>query len=207
MPESDEKKQAEVFNYLSAITSVILGLGLTHLLAGYARLIYTQESICLPWLYTGWIVLLLPVYFIYWWAFWDYRKLGRWTFTAFSFLLIGPIGLYLITVLLLPDKINQPLFDVHAHYLNIRHWHFGLWAALQIWGILLSPLLKEGFKISSLLNRYKYAQYILLSALVVGFFNATLLKPSFILDTGILIIFWIVLLYVLSAHRRSLQTE
>jgi len=207
MSEFDEKKQGEVFNYLSVVTSIILGLGLGHLLIGCARLIHARELLVVPWLYMGWVVLLLPVYLAYWWAFWDYRKQVRWTFMAFLFLLIGPIGLYLITALLLPDISNQASFKADAHYLNIRRWFFGLWSVLQVWGIMLSPWLRDGFKGASFLNRYKYAQYILLVALVAGFFSVAPPGPTFLLDTCILVIFWLVLIYLLSAHRQFLRTD
>jgi hypothetical protein len=207
MCESGDQKQLEVFNYLSVVTSIILGLGLGHLLIGCARLIHVRESLSAFWLYVGWVVLLLPVYVTYWWAFWDYRKQVIWTFWGFFFLLIGPIGLYLITSLLLPDTSNQASFNAIAHYLNVRSWFFGLWAVLQVWGIMLSPWLKDGFKRASFFNHYKYAQYILLVALITGFLSATPSRPAFLLDSGVLVTFWIVLIYLLGAHRWILQTK
>lgn len=207
MSEPDEKKQVELFNYLSVVTSIILGLGLGHLLTGCARLIYSRESLTTSWLYMGWVVLLLPVYVTYWWAFWDYQKKVRWTFMGFFFLLIGPTGLYLITTLLLPDTNSKSTFDATEHYLSIRQWFFALWVVLQVWGIMLSPWLKDGIKRASFLNSYKYAQYILLVALVSGFLMVPLSSRSLILDTVILSIFWIVLIYLISSHRRILKTK
>jgi hypothetical protein len=202
-----EKKQGEVFNYLSVVTSIILGLGLGHLLTGCARLIQARETVFVSWLYMGWIVILLPVYLTYWWVFWDYRKQVTWTFVIFFFLLIGPIGLYLNTALLLPDITNQASFNTTAHYLKIRPWLFGLWVLLQVWGVMLSPWLKDGFKRASFFNRYKLAQYILLIALGAGFFINTPPEPPFILDIIILVIFWLVLVYLISAHRRFLRMD
>lgn len=207
MSEAEEKRRGEIFNYLSVVTSIILGFGLGQLLTGYARLIQVRESLDIPYLYLGWVALLLPVYLAYWWAFWDYRKQVRWTFVAFLALLSGPIGLYLITALLLPDVINQAWFNATENYLNIRRWFFGLWALLQVWGIALSPWLKDGFKKASFLNRYKYAQYILLCALVAGFVSDAPAGPPFLLDTGILVIFWGALLYLLGAHRQFLRAN
>ena len=205
MSDSGEEKQVEIFNYLSVIISIILGLGLGHLLTGCARLIATRQTLTISWLYVSWIVLLFPVYVTYWWAFWDYRKHVHWSFVSFFFLLIGPTGLYLITALLLPDLSNKICFNATAHYLNIRYWFFVLWIVLQIWGIMLSPWLKEGIKLTSFLNRYKYAQYLLLLALVSGFFNVVLSRQNLLVDTGALSIFWLVLVYLLSAHRRILK--
>lgn len=207
MSEPNQEKQIEVFNYLSVVTSIILGLGLGHLLTGIARMIGTGQPWSASWLYVGWVALLLPLYVIYWWSFWDYRKRVRWTFMGFFFLLIGPIGLYLITALLLPETPDHAPLDTTGHYLKVRRWLFGLWAMLQVWGIMLSPWLKDGFVGASFFNRYKYAQYVLLAALVAGFFSAGPREALFLLDTGILVIFWIVLIYLVGTHRRVLQAQ
>lgn len=201
MSEQLQKSEAEVFNYLTVLTSVVLGLGLSHLLVGYARLIQTPGYLSGTWLYTGWLLLLLPLYFTYWWSFWDYRERVRWNFMGFSLLLLGPVCLYLITALYFPDNLAEPHFDLKAHYLQIRSWAFGLWVLLQIWGIMLAPWLKTGFRWSSFITRYKVAQFILLAALLTGYF----VNYHWALDTSILLIFWLVLIYILSAHRPNLQ--
>jgi hypothetical protein len=199
MAAATTTQEADVFNYLSVLTSVVLGLGLTHLLVGYARLIEVDGVLSTSWIYTGWITLLLPLYFTYWWAFWDYRERVKWSFLAFSLLLAGPVGLYFVTALYVPDRIDAS-FDAHTHYLQVRPWVLALWAALQLWGIILAPWLKDGFRLSSLANPYKAAQAVLLIALLFAYFN----DFSTALDGTVLAIFWAVLLYILSAHRRRI---
>lgn len=194
------KSDTEVFNYLTVLTSVVLGLGLTHLLVSYAQLIRLNAVLTLPWLYIGWIVLLLPLYFTYWWTFWDYRKRIRWSFMAFSAMLASPVALYLITALYLPDPIDQT-FNAQQHYLDVRRWTLVLWVGLQIWGIVLGPWLKDEFRIESFGNRYKLAQCFLLVMLIAG--ALTGYSPQ--MDGLILIAFWAVLLYILAAHRRVIQ--
>jgi hypothetical protein len=207
MSSAADEQSFDVFNYLSVVTSIILGLGLAHLLDGYARLIQSGNSLSVSWVYKGWVVVLLPLYVLYWWVFWDYRNRVHWTFLRFCFLLVGPVGISLVTSLLLPDTIEQARLDLNAHYLQSRRWLFGLWMMLQVWGILLAPWLKDGFKRASFLNRYKYAQSILLLALVAGFLSTTPLKPPFLLDGVILVIFWIDLIYLLRAHRWRLTAN
>jgi hypothetical protein len=197
----DNEEQSKVFDYLSVLTSVIIGFGLSNLLAGYASLIQAWRTVVPCWLYFAWIILLLPLYFIYWWSFWDYRKQVKWTFFGFSFLLSGPIVLYIVTSLLLPSPTVGASFNSFIFYLNVRHWMFGLWIILQIWGILLAPYLKTGFKWGSFFNSYKFAQYILLAAFTVGLFSS---GHSLAVDAGILVIFYLVLIYLMNTHRRTL---
>jgi len=201
MSTPKQKPASEVFNYLTVLTSVVLGLGLSHLLIGYARIIQTPNMLAESWLYTGWLILLLPLYFTYWWAFWDYREQVRWSFVGFSFMLLGPVTLYLITALYLPDNFTDDPSGIRDHYIQIRPWTYGLWIGLQIWGILLAPWLKQGLKWSTFFTRYKIAQFILLLFLLTGY----VLNFNWILDGSILVVFWLVLIYILTAHRPSLQ--
>lgn len=207
MARPNEKEQGNEFNYLAVVTSIILGLGISHLLTGCARLIQARDLIPISWFYVSWLALLFPLYIMYWWAFWDFRKQVRWSFLSFFFLITGPIGLYLITALLLPEINERTSVNLIEHYLNVRNWFFGLFSMLQVWGILLSPCLKTGLKRKSFFNRYKYAQYVLLVALLVGAVSSTPPKPPFLLDASILVIFWLVVMYLLSVHRPILNAQ
>lgn len=209
MTETPEQKAGQAFNYLTVVTSIILGLGLTQLLSGYARLIQLDRLHSFDhWLYFGWSALLLPVYLMYWWVFWDYRKQLHWTFWSFFFLLSGPIGLYVLTALLLPDFGSKlETFDPTAHYLGIRNGFFGILTLLQLWGILLTPWLRDGFTRNAFLHKYKYAQYVLLFEFAAAFLWATPSELSLWFDPIIFLSFLALMIYLLAAHRRKLDTS
>ncbi|HKR55398.1 MAG TPA: hypothetical protein VJS20_03795 [Gemmatimonadales bacterium] len=194
----------EAFNYLTVVTSIILGLGLSNLLVACAWLIQGKAGQPVPFEYVVWLVLLFALYITYWWAFWDYRGQVRWTLLSFFIMLAGPTGLFVITSLVIPDTTSQS-FDPTAHYLGVRRLLFGGWAVLQVWGIILAPLLKDGFKWSSFLNRYKYAQYLLLSTFLWGMYYPQNGQESPIVDLGVPIVLAVVLTYMLGAHRWILR--
>ncbi len=204
MPGTGDRGQVEVFSYLSVVTSIILGLGLAHLLTGYAQLIHAGGLSRDAWIYSGWILVLLPVYVIYWWSFWDYRMHAHWTFVSFFLLLAGPVGLYFLTALLLPGEPEPSPSAAGERYLAVRSWIFALWVALQVWGILLAPWLRDGCNRAAFLNRYKYAQYLLLAVLVAGLVHSMMTDVVSWLDAVVLITFWAVLAYLVTSHRRSI---
>jgi hypothetical protein len=60
-------------------------------------------------------------------------------------------------------------------------------------------------ELKSFFNRYKAAQYVLLGALIVGAASSPPSKVMFLLDSGILVVFWLVVTYLLSVHRPILS--
>ena len=60
----------EFFNYVMVLASVIIGLAVTHLLQGVARLIQHPERQKLYWVHLMWVALMfLNALFLWWWEF------------------------------------------------------------------------------------------------------------------------------------------
>jgi len=192
----------EPFNYLTVLASVILAIGLTHLLTGIANIIQYPTFFLESWIYTGWIILLFPLYLTYWWTFWDFKDINDWNFFGFSFILIGPMGLFFATTIYLPENLDISI-NAHDHFKQLRTGSYAVWVILQLWGILLSPLLKDKLDIKSFLNRYKLAQGILLIGFLIGFFS----NYNVVIDVLILLLFWVVLIYIIISHRSQIKQE
>src|SRR5437773_12566574 len=52
----------DAFNYLTAMVSVILGLGLTQLFAGIGNLVQIRRRVKLDWLHSAWVLLLIVLH-------------------------------------------------------------------------------------------------------------------------------------------------
>src|SRR2546427_9022818 len=79
----------DAFNYLTAMVSVILGLGLTQLFAGIGNLDQIRRRVKLYWLHSAWVLLLIVLHIHMWWSFWALRGVGHWTYATFVYDLIG----------------------------------------------------------------------------------------------------------------------
>ncbi|MDB6056679.1 MAG: hypothetical protein JWO95_523 [Verrucomicrobiales bacterium] len=193
----EAEKPLDLFNYLSVLTSIVLGLGVTGYFAHFAKLLGNRDHVKWSGLYGAWISLFFPLYVLYWWTFWDYRNQLEWKYFDFLFLIIGPGCLVLVTELFFPE-IERPRqhLDLEKHYFSVQRPLFTMWSILQIWGIFCRPLLRDGLKWSSFLNGYKFSQCILLCFLAGGIFVKKRWFHFLIIS-----VFWAVILYIIIAIR------
>lgn len=116
----------EPFEYLSVMNSVVLGLGISHLLADAARLIQGRAQVRFYWVTLVWAFILLLQHLQMWWILFDYRDLGQWSFFTFLLTLLPSMLLYTSTALVLPEFNVGEGIDLRAHYYKIHRWFFPL---------------------------------------------------------------------------------
>jgi len=113
------------FEYLSVLISVIVGLGLSHLLTSAARLIQRRHRVRLHVPTLLWMATLFVVQIQIWWAFYNARRDAQWNFFFFLVSLVIPVLGYLLCYLIVPDLEAEDL-DLKASYHANRPWFFGL---------------------------------------------------------------------------------
>jgi hypothetical protein len=124
------------FEYLSVLVSIIVGLGLSHLLATAARLIQHRTEVRLFGPTLIWMALLFVLQVQIWWAAFEWQASGTWNFFSFLLFLGLPIGAYLLSVLLVPDLEDPEEVDLRTSYFANRRWFYGLLLLLPIISLL-----------------------------------------------------------------------
>ena len=122
----------EFFNYVMVLASVIIGLAVTHLLQGVAKLIQDPERGKLYWVHLLWVAFTFLNALLLWW--WEYQLSAaeHWTFELYLFVIIFSVVLYLICAVLMPSDLGH--YDSYrAYYYSRRRWLLGL---LLIFGLL-----------------------------------------------------------------------
>lgn len=122
----------EPFEYLSVLVSIIVGLGLSHLLATTARLIQHRSVVRLFGPTLIWMALLFVLQVQIWWAAFEWQGSGAWNFFSFLLFLGLPIGAYLLSVLLVPDLDDPEEVDLRTSYFDNRRWFFALLVLLPV---------------------------------------------------------------------------
>ena len=112
------------FEHLSVLISIIIGLGLTHLLASVHRLVQARDRVKLHWLPLLWVVLIFISQVEWWWASFEWRTRVEWNFFYFLFILQSPVALYLAAAFVLPDVEAGESYDLKQYYLATRRWLF-----------------------------------------------------------------------------------
>lgn len=106
----------DAFTYLSVLLSIILGLAITQVLAGYRALLLGRARVRLYWPSLVWSGTLLLIAVQSWWASFGLAAYRRWTFLAFAVVLLQTILLYMMTAVVFPDLPEREQIDLEAHY-------------------------------------------------------------------------------------------
>ena len=84
------------FGYLSVLVSIVLGLGITHLLMGFGRWVEGRSEFHAFGPSLAWAGFLLVVHIETWWTMFGYTQHREWTFLEFVVVLLQPMVLFLI---------------------------------------------------------------------------------------------------------------
>jgi hypothetical protein len=117
------------FEHLAVLVSIVLGLGLTHLLASVHKVVQARRRVRLYALPLVWVALIFVSQIEWWWALFALRATARWNFFYFLFVLLSPVSLYLASAFALPDIERGEEYDLRAYYYDNRAWFFGTVAA------------------------------------------------------------------------------
>ncbi len=125
----------ERFSYQSALTAVVVGLAITHLLGCVAGIVNERPRVRAYWLHVAWLVLAFAIIAQFWFAsfFWahDAEAVGR-SFPEFLAFLSVPVALYLSTSMLAPQVPPAPEpFDFRTYY-YARHRSIFLMFAITL---------------------------------------------------------------------------
>lgn len=116
-----------LFEYLGVLISVVMGLGITHLLIGVSKTIHYRDSVRLYWVHAVWTVNVLFFIVAVWWGMFWWSSLGQWGFYRFLFVVLYAIVLFLLASILYPWELPRD-FDFREHYFRNHRWFFGIHA-------------------------------------------------------------------------------
>jgi ketosteroid isomerase-like protein len=101
----------ELFSHLLIVVSIVLGLGVTELLGGVARILRGELKPA-P-LHSLWIVIVIQVQLQLAWAIWGLRTREEWRYPEFVLVLLGPVAIYMAATVLFPSGQTSEPLDRH----------------------------------------------------------------------------------------------
>ena len=117
------------FEYAMVLISIIVGLGVTHILSSLGTAIHRLRGhgkpLRLELNYLAWIAFIFGWLLQFWW--WEFK----WTtlvtdvdFRLYSFLVLYAVSLFMIVVILVPHRL-EVVDDSWEYFRSIRPWFFG----------------------------------------------------------------------------------
>src|SRR5881296_1697220 len=95
------------FEFIAALMSIIIGLGVTNLLAGAGRAFYRRRENPLDEVHIVLTVATLLLLVLQWWVTFRWNTEVNWTFDKFLVLTAWTVTLYLLTVFLYPPDLSE----------------------------------------------------------------------------------------------------
>ena len=153
----------DAFNYLSVLLSIIIGLGLTQVLAACGRLIRMRMHVIWYWPALLWAAVLIVIDVQVWWTMFGLRARKEWTFVAFFVVLLQTVTLYMMSAVLLPEQVDERGVDLRQHYRRQAPWFFGFFVATLIVSVLKDVILDHS--IPNNVNLTFHAIFLVISLL------------------------------------------
>jgi hypothetical protein len=124
----------DIFPHIRIVMGMVIGLGVTRLLSGLARIVQHPGQYRLYPVHLAWVgsMLLLLVHF-WWWEFGLYT-LETWTFGKYLFIFYAVI-LFMLCALLFPDSMLD-YTSYEDFFYSRRAWFFGLLATTYLLDVI-----------------------------------------------------------------------
>jgi hypothetical protein len=153
-----------LFEFVSVMFSIILGLSLSHTLSGLASLARTRNVVTAYGPQGIWTATLILMHFLLWWSIWDFRDVS-WNFPRFVVASAEPLLLFFMTALLIPSVSAGDEVDLGSHFFRIRRLLMGLFAVLMTIFLVDGPLV---FETEAPWSWYRLPQVLGLLAVLYG---------------------------------------
>ncbi len=117
----------EAFPHIRIVMGMVIGLGVTRLLSGVARIIQHPKRYPIFPVHLAWAASLLLMLVHYWWWEFGLFTVREWTFGIYLFIISYAIALFLLCALLFPDSMED-YTGYEDYFFARRGWFFGLLA-------------------------------------------------------------------------------
>ncbi len=174
------------FEYISTLLSIIIGLGITHLLIGIGRIINNPKGVKPYWIHLVWTLTIFIWLISYWWF--EYRLISilEWTFQLYLFFILYAVSLFFLCI------INMPFYfpdDFREYYYSTRKWFFIVFLLVNIIDIT-DTLIKGSSHFASLGIGYPIFFTSCIIMAIVGFFSKKELHHAIVAITFCLYNLW-----------------
>ena len=118
------------FEYIMVLVSIVVGLGITHILAAIGSAIHRIRGhgppIRLELTYLCWVGTMFIWLITFWWWEFKFSKLDiEWTVGLYLFIIGYAVCLYLTSVVLVPSRM-EGVDDSYEYFFKGRKWFFSL---------------------------------------------------------------------------------
>jgi hypothetical protein len=184
----------ELYSHVRVLFSIILGLGVSHLLRGVARIMQHPKQYRVYWVHLVWALFLFLYLLHFWWWEFRLRQVPQWNFPLYFFVAMYAILLYLLCTLLFPDEMSD-YSGFRDYFYSRKKWIFTFMALL--FSVDVADTLIKGLPYFRMLGPVYYART--LSLLVLSLLAIKIDNPRFQAAFAVIALVF-ELAFILTAH-------
>jgi hypothetical protein len=115
----------EVFTHVRVIIGIVLGLSVSRLLTGIARIIQHPQRKNIYPIHLGWVLFTLLTVVHFWWFEFYLHQLIQWKFETYLFVIFFASIHFLACAMLFPDSM-EGYNGYEDYFMSRRSWFFGI---------------------------------------------------------------------------------
>ena len=146
-----------VFEYLTVLISVVVGLSVTSFLTNVVRIIHVRGNVTISWVQLLWSITILIWTIAFWWFTFVLAEQPQWTFPLFVFLLAYSTLLFFLMALLFPEGVPAD-HNYQAQFMRNRVWFFGV--LLLFLCVDVFDYVVKHYKDVSIIGHLPYAAFV-----------------------------------------------
>jgi hypothetical protein len=132
-----------IFIIIIVLAMILWAMSFVKLVPGFRTVLDTRNGIHVPWVQTGWLIFAWAFLFVSLWPVIDVLLVEEWEFTDVLLVTVGGLLFFLAAATIAPDATYDGA-DGDARYLEIAPVFFGLFAAYQVWLIVMDVIIFDG---------------------------------------------------------------
>lgn len=127
------------FEFISVLISMVVGLGITHVLRGVAQAVHDRREAPLDTVHGVWTAVVSLNLVLNWWVLFSWRDHDVWSFTLFLSLIVWVVALYLPVAFLFPPR-KEAGEGWAAVWESNRPWFLGAFASFAVADVWVTAL-------------------------------------------------------------------
>lgn len=155
----------DMFEYIMVLASIIVGLGMTHLLQGLAVLVQHPNRGRTWWVHLAWVAWAFFFSIFWWWWEFRYQTLEEWTFALYCFVVAYAFAVYLAAAMLFPIDLGE-YEGFKDYFLSRRGWFFGLLISLCFFDLADSQLKGADYFASLGAEYFSWLAFVVTAAII-----------------------------------------
>ena len=154
----------EVFPHVRVVMGIVVGLALTRLLSGIARVVQHPRQHAVYAVHMLWVLAILVMLVHFWWWEFALYEIKYWSFARYLFVVAYAIALFLLCAFLFPESMVDYRGYEDFFYAK-KTWFFGLLAT--VFGLDIIDTLMKGMQHLELLGVEYYVRTPVMIALSI----------------------------------------